>query len=198
MKYYPLFLDMKGRKAVVFGGGTVAYRKIKDLLKRGARVEVSSKHFSRAILRLSKRNFNLRLKPKDSVNSLLKEAQLAFIATSDHEFNQHMVRQCREKKVLVNVADEPKACDFIVPSFLKKGKLEVAVSTSGASPLLARKFREELSRKVRVESIRFLDQMAKLRLKVRKKIVSQKERKKFLEAAVGPHFTFFHHGEKSK
>ena len=189
MNYYPLFLNLKNKKAAVFGAGKVALRKIKTLLEAGARVEVSSLGYLPEIKRLALHEPSLRLKPKAAADALLKDAALAFVATSNRAQNKRLAEICRRKKILVNVADDPGACDFIVPSHLKKGPLELAISTGGASPLLARKFRQEISRRLRPEAVRMISRMRKVRDQVMRK-TSRNGRKKFFENKIGKKFQF--------
>ena len=175
---------------MVFGGGEVAQRKIKALLESGARVEAASRDYSEPLLKLARRNPRLGLKPKSSLQTLLKNAALVFAATSDPAWNRTIAARCRKKKILVNVADQPELCDFFVPSVVRKGKLEIAISTGGTSPLLARKFREELSRKIRPEAVRLLGRMQQFRRIAFAKISSQKERKNYFEMKLGRDFHF--------
>ena len=92
MNQYPLFLNLKKEKVAVFGGGKVALRKIKTLLRYGAEVEVMSRDYSRQLKSLAGRNQKLHLRPTTSIASLLKGARLAFAATSDAAFNQKVER----------------------------------------------------------------------------------------------------------
>lgn len=194
MNRYPLFLNLQGRKAAVFGAGKVALRKIKLLLQSGAKVEVMSREYAPEIQRLASVCADLKLKSKASIAAILKNAALAFAATSDQKFNERVAGACRKKKIWVNVADRPDLCDFFVPSFFKKGKLEIAISTGGASPILARKLRQELSRKIRPEAVRLMDQMSRARVRAAGKIASQKERSRFLEKKIGGGFQFLANG----
>jgi precorrin-2 dehydrogenase/sirohydrochlorin ferrochelatase len=201
MNHYPIFLNVTGKKAVVFGAGSVAFRKIKDLLRRGAQVHVRSREFSQKIVRLSRTHPRLRLKPigngahrSGKISSFLKGAQLVFVATSDRAYNRLIIDECRKKGIFVNAADQPELCDFFVPASLRKGKLQVAISTGGASPLLARKFRQELSRKLRPEAIKMLGQMARMRSRAQAEIPSQKGKKDFFAKKIGPDFHFIRNG----
>ena len=112
-------MDVSGRRCVVVGGGGVAARKARGLLGSGARVVVIS--------------------PAD-----LSGAFLAFAATDSREVNAAVAREARESGVPVNVADRPAEGDFALPSVLRRGGLQVAVSTGGASPTLARRVRAGL------------------------------------------------------
>jgi len=194
MTPYPLFLNLEGKKAAVFGAGKVALRKMKDLLQCGAFVEATSLEFSQPVICLSQSNPRLKLRKKAAVSALLKDAVVAFVASSDAVWNQQVVRECRKRKIWVNVADQPKLCDFFVPAVLKKGRLQVAISTGGASPLLAQRFRQELQKKVRPQAVRFLNQMARLRPLAQVQVSAQKERKKLFQQKVGSDFHFLDNG----
>jgi len=190
VKRYPVFLNLKGKKAVVLGAGEVAFRKIKELLASQARVEVTSREFLPSVVSLAKKNPYLRLRPKTSLDALLKGADLAFAATSDVVLNKKFALACRKKRILVNVADQPDLCDFLVPSLFRKGRLELAISTGGASPLLAKKLREELSQKIRPEAIRLLNRMGRLRRGAKSKLTAPKKRRDFFEGQIQQGFHF--------
>ena len=143
MSYFPIFLEMKGRRALVIGGGAVAERKVASLVEAGAQVTVMSPDVTQIIARWSKEKLiNLiarRYQPGD-----LAEYELAFVATDDKETNTKAHNEGCERGVWVNAADDPAHCDFILPSVLRRGDLTVAVSSGGGSPALARTIREEL------------------------------------------------------
>ena len=143
MSYFPIFVEMTGRRCLVIGGGAVAERKIAGLLEVGAVVVVISPDITETITRWSKeQRITLtarRYRPGD-----LAGFQLAFVATDDPHVNKAVFDEGREHGVWVNAADDPSHCDFILPSVLRRGDLTVAVSSGGNSPALARTIREEL------------------------------------------------------
>lgn len=194
MKRYPLFLNLAGKKIAVFGGGAVALRKIRALLECGALVEAVSPEFSKPVRALARRHCGLKLRRRASFSSALRSARLAFIVTSDRKFNEKAAQECRKRKILVNVADQPDICDFFVPAFFRKGKLEIAISTGGASPLLARRFRQELAKKIRPEAFRLLERMERFRSTAFSSFETPKERKKFLQKKMGKNFHFLSQG----
>ena len=191
MPGYPLFLKLEGERCLVFGGGKVATRKIQSLLRCGALVTCVSKDFSKAIrnwagkkkaaldsslrLRLLRRASGAsrppaaRLPPGqgEAGNDELNGAKLVIVATSDRDFNARVAKICRKKKILVNVVDDPKLCDFYVPAVLERGPLQVAISTGGASPLFARRLREELEKAIPVSTGKMLEKLGKIREKTR-------------------------------
>ena len=162
MSYFPIFLEMKGRRALVIGGGVVAERKIASLFEAGALVTVISPDITERIARWSKeKSINLtarRYQPGD-----LAGYELVFVATDDEEVNSKAHNEGRARGVWVNAADDPAHCDFILPSVLRRGDLTVAVSSGGGSPALARTIREELEIHLSQE----YEQLAKLAAEAR-------------------------------
>jgi precorrin-2 dehydrogenase len=143
MSYFPIYLDMTRRPCLVIGGGAVAERKIANLLEAGAEVTVLSPDVTENIARWSKQNL-LQLKARRFRGGDLAGFELAFVATDDPEVNDAAYREGKSGGVLINSADDPAHCDFILPSVLRRGDLTVAVSSGGNSPALARTIREEL------------------------------------------------------
>jgi precorrin-2 dehydrogenase/sirohydrochlorin ferrochelatase len=162
MSYFPIFLEMTGRRALVIGGGAVAERKIASLLEAGAQVTVISPDVTETIARWSKeKSINLTARcyqPGD-----LAGYELAFVATGDEAVSSRAYNEGQERGVWVNAADDPAHCDFILPSVLRRGDLTVAVSSGGGSPALARTIREELEIHLSQE----YEQLAKLAAEAR-------------------------------
>ena len=136
---YPIFLDLSGQRCVVVGGGEVANRKARKLLQARAHVVVISPEIGAELESVA-----VEIHPRPYRRGDLEGAHLAFAATDSREVNAAVAREARGRGVPVNVADEPSEGDFALPSTLRRGRLQVAVSTGGASPTLARRIREEL------------------------------------------------------
>jgi precorrin-2 dehydrogenase/sirohydrochlorin ferrochelatase len=143
--YYPVNLDVFGRKCLVAGGGAVAERKVGTLLDFGARVIVVSTSFTPGLLRLGKRN-KIRLVNRKFKSGDIEDAFLIIAATDDRKTNEHVSNAARKAGVLVNVVDQPKLCSFIAPSVIKRGPLVVSISTSGQAPLFAKAMRLKLEK----------------------------------------------------
>lgn len=143
MGYYPVCLDMTERRCLVVGGGPVAERKVAGLLEAGTRLTVVSPSATDR-LRDWARTDRIRLRLREYSASDLGGHSLVFVATDDGRVNGDVARDARAAGVLVNAADDPAHCDFILPAVLRRGELTVAVSTGGASPALARTVRDEL------------------------------------------------------
>ena len=136
---YPLFMDVSGRRCVVVGGGGVASRKARGLLESGARVVVISPEITPEIEAMDVTVERRPYAPGD-----LADSALAFAATDSREVNAAASREAKERGIPVNVADRPAEGDFALPSVLRRGGLQVAVSTGGASPTLARRIRDAM------------------------------------------------------
>jgi siroheme synthase-like protein len=141
--YYPIFLNVKGKRCVVVGGGEVAERKVKALMEQDAQVMVVSQRLT-AELEEMVRQGAIQIVLRDYCPGDLKGALIAIAATDSTQVNRQIAEEGKRWGVLVNVVDDPEASDFIVPSRLCRGDITIAISTGGRSPALARKIRTEL------------------------------------------------------
>ena len=150
MAFYPVFLDVTGRRCVVVGGGPIAEGKVTGLLAAGATVTVISPAVTQALADAARAG-RITCQRRAYRRGDLEGAALAFAATGDIAVNAAVAAEGGRRGVWVNAADDPAHCDFILPSVLRRGTLAIAVSTGGASPALARAVREELERYVGAE-----------------------------------------------
>ncbi len=141
--YYPVFLSLGAKRCVVVGGGQVALRKVRVLLEYGASVEVISPDFCSELVQMAEGG-KVRLLSREYRAGDLKDAFVAIVATDDSRTNRKVAGEARRNTVLVNVVDDAENSDFILPSYLRRGDVTIAVSTSGRSPALARKIRARL------------------------------------------------------
>jgi len=132
-------MDLEGRRCVVVGGGEVANRKARKLLQARAEVVVISPE-----VRPGLESVAVELSRRPYEDGDLEGAYLAFAATDSREVNAAVAREANAKNIPVNVADRPSEGSFAVPSVLRRGRMQVAVSTGGASPSLARSIKDEL------------------------------------------------------
>jgi precorrin-2 dehydrogenase/sirohydrochlorin ferrochelatase len=165
MRYYPILVDLQGKKVVVVGGGTVAQRKIETLLAHGAVVFVIARELNGALSRLVETGA-IRLAGQEFKEEDLKGAFMVIAATDDPLLNRLVGKQAKEKGLLINAVDQPSDCNFIVPSILRRGDLLIAVSTSGKSPAMAKRVREELEKKFGDEYEAFLNLMGWVRKEI--------------------------------
>lgn len=182
-KYYPVGLNIRGKKCMVIGAGRIAQRKVKRLLGYGARVSVISPESTLALKKLAKER-KISLKSKSVKLKDLKGAYLVISATENGKVNSLIYSYCRKKNILFNVVDSPKQCTFILPSVLTRGNLNISISTGGISPALSKKLRQDLEKMFGNEYAKFLSIMKTLRPKVIKEIKDPKTRKAFFKKAV--------------
>ena len=183
MKYYPVFLDLRERSCVVFGGGRVAERKTLSLLEAGANVTVVSPSLTPKLLELSSSG-KITHFAKTFEDEDIAGAYIAIAATGSPQVNAEVGRLCRKKQVLVNVAAPPDESSFIVPSVVDRGALLIAISTSGESPALAKKIRMELDKMFGPEYDLFLQRMSALRGRLMAQQKDEGERIRIFQAVV--------------
>lgn len=182
-RYYPAFLDIEDRKCVVIGGGKVAERKVRDLLRAGAAVSVISPELTAGLERMAESG-EIKHTTRKFRASDMSNAFLAIAATDDMEINRKVA--AHGSKMLVNVVDMPGLCSFIVPSSLRRGPLTIAVSTSGASPAMARAIRQELEGLFGKEVGAYLEKLCRMREQAINEISDPKEREKKLKELGSP------------
>lgn len=183
MKYYPAYLDLRDRPCVVIGGGTVAERKTLALLEAGAEVTIISPALTPKLHEFSDAGKITHLQ-KQYEESDLSGQFLVIAATPSVEVNTLVARACRKRHVLVNVAVPPEESSFIVPSVVERGDLMIAISTSGASPALAKKIRQDIEQRYGGEYGLFLDKMSAIRNRVREEIPDEQKRHEVFQALV--------------
>ena len=177
--YYPAFLNLRGKKCVVVGGGKVAERKVCALVRSGACVRVISPEVTPVLDRLKSAGKISHI-VREYKKGDLKGTFLAIAATSSEKVNRAV---SREAPFLVNVVDVPELCNFIVPAVVGRRPLTIAVSTGGASPAMAATIRRELELLYGNEIGRYLLFLGKLRKEALKTIVDKKMRENFLKKA---------------
>ncbi|MBI1963183.1 MAG: bifunctional precorrin-2 dehydrogenase/sirohydrochlorin ferrochelatase [Candidatus Rokubacteria bacterium] len=145
--YFPAFLDLRGRRCLVVGGGEIGERKARALVECGARVVVVSPAVTPGLAALAAAGA-VELRPRRFRKADTRGATLVIAATGDAVVDGAAQAAARRRRALVNVVDRPAQCDFILPSVLRRGALQIAVSTGGESPALAREIRKRLERLV--------------------------------------------------
>jgi precorrin-2 dehydrogenase/sirohydrochlorin ferrochelatase len=142
---FPMFLKLKGKRCLVVGAGNVGEPKIEGLLGTGAQVRVVALQASPAVrewAQTGKIELELRAFTADD----LRDVFLAVVATSSRTLNERIYHDAQVRGVLCNVVDVPDLCDFFYPSVVRRGDLQIAVSTAGQSPSLAQKIRQQLEK----------------------------------------------------
>ena len=143
--YYPAFIDVKDRRCVVIGGGKFGEENVHKFLGYGAEVVVVSADITYGVRDLVDAG-KVTWVRRDYEMGDLAEAFIAIAATGDTSVSSEIAHETKERNVLLNVVEVTRLCTFIAPSVARRGEVTVATSTGGASPALARTFREELTR----------------------------------------------------
>lgn len=140
---FPMFLKLEGRRCVVVGGGEIARQKITGLLEAGADLLVVAPRANDAIREMADAG-RLRWEQREFEARDLDSITLVISATADRSLNGSIFRLAADRGVLCNAVDEPEHCDFYYPSVVRRGDLQIAISTNGNSPALAQRLRVEL------------------------------------------------------
>jgi len=183
MSFYPVFVQLEGKKVVVVGGGNVAYRKVLALLECGAAIHLAGRALTPELKQMVE-NEEIHFLGREFSEDSLENAFMIIAATDDKDLNHHISTCARKKGVLVNAVDQPPDCDFIVPSILKRGDLQIAISTSGKSPALARRIRKSLEVQFGEEYETFLAMMGRLRKEILSLGLPQKENSRIFQKIV--------------
>lgn len=179
MSYLPLLLEIVGRKCVVVGGGKVALRKVKTLLHYEAEIVVVAPEVTSELKRLATQR-EIKLKRRKIKKTDLKNVALVFSATNDEKINSAVAVWAQEMGIPVNVVDAPELCTFIMPAILRRGALQVAVSTGGEFPGLAQKIRDKLGKIIPRNYASFLRVLAKYRRLIINSNLREKTKRRFI------------------
>jgi precorrin-2 dehydrogenase/sirohydrochlorin ferrochelatase len=140
-----MFLKLVDRECLVVGAGKVGEPKIAGLLETGARLRVVSLDATPAVREWAHvGKIDLKLRPFSGDD--LEGVFLAVVATNSRNLNERVYHEAKRRGVLCNVVDVPELCDFFYPAVVRRGDLQIAVSTAGQSPSLAQKIRQQLER----------------------------------------------------
>ena len=175
MGYIPIFFDVTGRPCVVIGGGEVAARKVESLLEAGARVTVVSPRLSPPLQAAVARGLVTHI-ARDYAPGDIKGCVLAYAATDDPKLHRELAAEARTLGIPINVADVPELCSFIAPAVVKRGALQIAISTGGASPAFAARIRRELEDRFGAEYALTLDLMRAARRRLHAEEIAPVER----------------------
>ena len=142
---FPMFLKLANRQCLVVGAGKVGEPKIGGLLDTGARIRVVALEASPTVrewAREGKIDLELRSFRPDDLDGTF----VAVVATSSRALNERIYAEAQMRHILCNVVDVPDLCDFFYPAVVRRGDLQIAVSTAGQSPSLAQKIRQQLEK----------------------------------------------------
>jgi precorrin-2 dehydrogenase/sirohydrochlorin ferrochelatase len=174
--FYPVFLNLKGKRVVVIGGGEVADRKIQSLMDTGASILVVSPEVTSGIASLFEQK-RIHLFNRHYVAGDCAGAALVFSATGDAEISRAVYEEATALGIFINTADQPAQCSFIMPAVVRRGDIGVAISTSGTSPALAARLRRKISGIIGPEYARLAELLSRARPEIRRKLRTEQNRK---------------------
>jgi siroheme synthase-like protein len=183
MRYYPIYLDLKGRDVLVVGGGAVAEGKALQLLEAGARVTIVSPQLTAALRAAADRGEISHLDGSFAEGDL-NGAFLVIGATDDRQVNEKVAKAARERGMLCNIVDQPDLCNFITPALVTRGELQISVSTGGGSPTLTQRVKREVAALIGEEYEVLLELAAEMRAEAKDRIADFERRKEVLRAFV--------------
>lgn len=181
MQYFPLFLNIQNKPVLVVGGGEVASRKVESLLRAGANITLISPSLS---------DYLKNLAEADSINwiesgykpELVTDFVQVWATTDNSELNHQVYRDAKKRRILVNVVDDTPYCDFITPSMINRGPVQIAISSGGGSPVLIRNIRERIERVIPHNTSMLAEFASAKREAVKKYYSSVDERRLFWES----------------
>lgn len=188
MDQYPAFINLRQRNTVVIGGGTIAERKIQTLLDAGSHVLVVSPEITASIQQWAN-DKTITLQKREYQKGDLDNVLLAVVATSNNVLNAEIAKQANTQNTLVNVVDNPTLCSYIMPSIVDRSPVTIAVSTGGASPVLARQLRMKLETLIPSSCGDLASITEEFREKVKERFATVEERKQFWESALRGSFS---------
>jgi precorrin-2 dehydrogenase / sirohydrochlorin ferrochelatase len=189
--FFPILLNIEGQKCVVVGAGKIAAGKIAGLLNYGAKIVVVSPRATRQIKDQARAGVltwhQRRFLPRD-----IQGAFLVIAATNSSEVNGTVFRACRARRVLCNAVDDPEHCDFFYPAVVRRGLLQIAISTNGRAPALASRLRRELEEQFGHDWSSWVEHVGKLRREIlEQELPAETRRQRLLQLASSEAFRSF-------
>lgn len=178
---YPIMIDLMGKEITVIGGGKIAYRKVNNFLKFGYEVTVVSREFIEDFNNIENK---IKIIKDEYSEKYIKDSFIVVAATNNKKVNESIGMFCRSNNKLVNVIDDQKLSNFIVPSCVKRGDLVISISTGGKSPSLASKIRKDLEIQYDDSYEEFLILLGELRVQILEKYNNPSIRKDLLNKII--------------
>jgi len=196
MRFLPVFLKIENRNCLVVGGGDVAARKVGMLLKADARVRLVARLINHEIQTLVDEG-RLDYIAQEYNEGQMDDCVLVIAATDDESLNRQISEQARRRCLPVNVVDNPPLCTFIMPSVIDRYPVQIAISTGGASPVLARLLRARLETMIPSSFGLLATLMQSVRSRIREQIPDMRKRRRFWEDVLqGPVAEMLYSGQE--
>lgn len=174
MSFFPSYINLTNKKILLIGGGNIALEKLEKLTDFSKDITVITKDISSQFLDFAQL-YNIPIEKRAYTRGDIDGFDIVVVATNEISLHKEIFNESRDSRVLVNSVDNTAYCDFIFPSYIKKGDLTISISTSGASPAMAKRIRLYIERLIPSNIVAFLKEMRELR----KSMPKGKERMKF-------------------
>jgi siroheme synthase-like protein len=181
LRLFPIFLKLENRRVLVLGAGAVAEAKIADLLDTGARIKVVARLANEAVATWARIGL-IELETRGFVADDLRDADLVVVATSSPDTNALVFSAAERHGVLCNVVDVPEQCDFFYPAVVKRGDLQIAISTSGQSPSLAQRLRQQLERQFGLAYAKWVAELGETRREILRSDLAPERKRDLLKS----------------
>jgi precorrin-2 dehydrogenase/sirohydrochlorin ferrochelatase len=165
MTLFPMFLKLERRSCLVVGAGTIGEPKIQSLLVAGANVRVIAPQAHQAVMDWARAGL-IVWEPRAFLPNDLEGVFLVIAATASAELNQLVFNEAQRRNILCNAVDDPENCDFYFPAVVRRGQLQIAISTGGQSPALAQRLRRELEEQFTPDYADWLEELGENRKKL--------------------------------
>ena len=176
MSFFPAYFNLDHKKILLVGGGAIALEKLEKLVDFTQDITVISKAFSEAFSAFANKK-HIEMQERAYVEGDIDGFDVVIVATDTVFLHKAIFEESRSSRILVNSVDDTAYCDFIFPSYVKRGDLTLSISTSGASPAFAKRFRAYMEKLIPASTESFLKEMKALR----KTMPKGRARMKFFE-----------------
>jgi precorrin-2 dehydrogenase len=179
MNLFPMFLKLEGRSCLVVGAGKIGESKIRSLLTAGAKVRVVAPWATPAVVAWERAGV-ITSKAREFETADLNSTFLVVAATSAIEVNDLVYREAQLRQILCNVVDDPERCDFYYPAVVRRGDLQIAISTAGKSPALAQRLRREFEAQLAPVYAGWIEELGRVRKQLFGRRLDPEYRRKLL------------------
>jgi precorrin-2 dehydrogenase len=183
---FPMFVKLHGKAVLVVGAGSIGEPKIGALLDTGAHIRVIALEATERVREWSRAG-QLALEERGFVPADMDSVFLAVIATSQRHLNEVAYAEAQKRNVLCNVVDVPEQCDFYYPALVKRGDLQIAISTSGQTPALARRLREQLEKQFPPSYADWVAELGATRRDILKSNLTREQKRELLMSLAARH-----------
>lgn len=179
MTMFPMFMKLEGRSCLVVGAGTIGEPKIRSLIEAGASTRVIALNATTAVAEWARAG-SITWEARTFKVADLEDVFMVIAATNSRELNATIFNEARRRNILCNVVDDPEYCDFYYPAVVRRGDLQLAISTNGKSPALAQRIRRELEIEFGPEYGDWLERLGRIRQELFASSIDPEERRRLL------------------